>query len=161
RLRQTGPARRVPLQSRAGRGWKEMLLILIIAVIALAGAAGFAYAVHRQNLLPYEGATRELPPEPTTLFGDDSEAAQSAGIDAADGAAVFLARVEQGDLEVLESTRQQTKLYAAALDRLIDFHERQGEVTRLVKYITKSDDLRGSPRLAERVIGAWKDSPDR
>ena len=138
-----------------------MLLIVVIAVIVFLGATALAAVVHQQSRsLRQPHSAGELPREPVTLFGPAPGPTEAAA-DRAATSARLLARAEEGDLKTLHAARSQANLYARVLDGLIDFHGRQGDISALVKYITKSDDLRGNARLAERVIAAWQNAPDR
>jgi hypothetical protein len=140
-----------------------MLLILIILVIAFAGAAALALAVYHQNrALPDAQAHTELPRQPVTLFADDPSAADAyANPLKMDSPSSLIERARQGDLTTLNEARDQAPLYHDVLHALIDACERQGNLAALVRHIAKSDDLRGNVRLAERVIAAWQNAPDR
>ncbi|HKP12806.1 MAG TPA: hypothetical protein VJZ91_11865 [Blastocatellia bacterium] len=136
-----------------------MLFILIILVIAFAGAAALAFAVYRQNrALSDAEAHAGLPPRPVTLFGED---AAEADAEPATADARLIERAARGDLTTLTEARGRATLYGGALDALIDQFERQGDLAALVRHITRGDDLRGNARLAERVIAAWHAAPDR
>lgn len=138
-----------------------MFLILIILVIAFAGAAALAFAVYQQNrALPETRTQAELPREAVTLFGESGETDMNANPSTQD-ASSLIARARQGDLTALAEAREQAPLYGEALDALTDACERQGRLAALVRHIAKSDDLRGNVRLAERVIAAWQAAPDR
>jgi len=133
-----------------------MLLILIIFVIAFAGAAALAFAVYRQQRALPERSTREpLPREPVTLFADEPGAEQAMPDTS------LIERAQQGDFAALQKARHEAPLYQAVLNALIDWSERQGDIAPLVRHLARSDDLRANVRLAERVIAAWQAAPDR
>jgi hypothetical protein len=139
-----------------------MLLILIILVIAFAGAAALVFAVYHQNrALPDRQAHAQLPRTPVTLFADDPSEADAGANPSAMDAASLIERARQGDLTTLTQARNDAPLYHDILNTLIDTCERQGNTTALVRHIAKSDDLRGNVRLAEWVIAAWQAAPDR
>jgi hypothetical protein len=139
-----------------------MLLILIILVIAFAGAAALGFAVYRQNrALPDHQAHTELPRQPVTLFADDPSAAEAGANPSTMDTSSLVERARQGDLTTLTQARDQAPLYREILNALIDSFERQSNLAALVRHIAKSDDLRGNVRLAERVIAAWQAAPDR
>jgi hypothetical protein len=138
-----------------------MLFMLIILVIAFAAAAALVFAVYRQNrALPFADSRAELPREAVTLFADDLAEAKPEA-DPSTGNAARIARATEGDLTTLTEARQQPLLYDDVLNALIDWGERQGDLTTLVRHIARSDGLRGNVRLAERVIAAWQTAPDR
>ncbi len=138
-----------------------MLFMLIILVIAFAAAAALVFAVYRQNrALPPAETRAELPREAVTLFADDATEANP-DTDPSTSSAALIARAAQGDLTTLAEARRQPAIYDDALNALIDWGERQAEMTTLVRHIARSDDLRGNVRLAERVIAAWQAAPDR
>ena len=139
-----------------------MLLILIILVIAFAGAAALVFAVyHQSRALPDRQPHAELPRAPVSLFADDPSEADASAHSAALDASSLIERARQGDLTTLAQARDQAPLYQDVLNALIDSCERQGNTAALVRHIAKSDDLRGNVRLAERVIAAWQNAPDR
>jgi hypothetical protein len=139
-----------------------MFLILIIFVIVFAGAAALVFAVYHQNrALPDGRAHAELPREPVTLFADDLSEADASVKSSALDASSLIERARQGDLTTLNQARDQAPLYHDVLNALIDSCECQGNTVALVRHIAKSDDLRGNVRLAERVIAAWQNTPDR
>ena len=138
-----------------------MFLILIIFVIAFAGAAALALAVYQQNrALPGRRERAELPRQPVTLFGNEAGATDSViRQPTPDGS--LIERARQGDFTALHEARQQAHLYEDVLNALIDLCERQGDTATLVRHLARSDDLRANLRLAERVIAAWQAAPDR
>ena len=137
-----------------------MLFMLIILVIAFAAAA-LVFAVYRQNrALPSSESRAELPREAVSLFADgDAEANPEA--EPSTGNPALIARAMEGDLTTLTEARRQPALYDDVLNALIDWGERQRDLTTLVRHIARSDDLRGNVGLAERVIAAWVTAPDR
>ncbi|MFL6215961.1 MAG: hypothetical protein ACJ74J_18910 [Blastocatellia bacterium] len=138
-----------------------MLFMLIILLIAFAGAAALVFAVYRQNrALPSDETRAEMPREAVTLFADDTTEANP-DVNPSTAAAALIARAAQGDLATLAEASQQAALYDDVLNALIDWYERQANLTMLVRHITRSDGLRGNVRLAERVIAAWATAPDR
>ncbi|MEN3332564.1 MAG: hypothetical protein V7641_1929 [Blastocatellia bacterium] len=139
-----------------------MFFILIIIVIAFAGAAALIFTVyHQTRTLPDRQARAELPREPVTLFANEMDEADRGANSSTMDAASLIERARQGDLTTLTQARNDAPLYHDILDRLIDACERQGNTAALVRHIAKSDDLRGNVRLAERVIAAWQAAPDR
>lgn len=138
-----------------------MLFMLIILVIAFAGAAALVFAVYRQNrALPAAETRAELPRQAVTLFADDATEANPA-VNSSTAAAALIARAAEGDLTTLTEASQQATAYDDVLNALIDGCERQGNLTMLVRHIARSDGLRGNVGLAERVIAAWTTAPDR
>ena len=139
-----------------------MFFILIILVIAFAGAAALIFTVYRQTrTLPDARARTELRREPATLFANEMNEADSDANPSTTDAASLIERARQGDLTTLTQARSDAPLYHDILNLLIDACERQGNTAALVRHIAKSDDLRGNVRLAERVIAAWQAAPDR
>lgn len=139
-----------------------MLLILIILIIAFAGAAALVFAVYHQNrALPDREARAELPREPAMLFGEKTSDEDAGSAAAANDRAAILARAAQGELATLGEAHKNARLYDEVLNALIDAFDRQGNIAGLVRHIADSDDLRGNVRLAERVIAAWQSAPDR
>ncbi|MFL6276076.1 MAG: hypothetical protein ACJ74G_12885 [Blastocatellia bacterium] len=137
-----------------------MFFILIIFVIAFAGAAALAFAVYRQGrTLPGRETQSELPRQPVSLFADESNETDSPAPPAPD--ASLIERARQGDLTTLREARHEAQLYQDVLNTLIDVCERQESLATLVRQLARSDDLRANVRLAERVIGAWQSAPDR
>ncbi|HJQ24168.1 MAG TPA: hypothetical protein VKA60_09660 [Blastocatellia bacterium] len=138
-----------------------MLLILIIFVIAFAGAAALAFAVYRQQrALPERRERAELPRQPVTLFADESGASDAVAEPPMTEASL-IDRARQGDCTSLQEARHEAPLYQVVLNALIDWCERQGDTAALVRHLARSDDLRANTRLAERVIAAWQAAPDR
>jgi hypothetical protein len=139
-----------------------MLLILIILVIAFAGAVALVFAVyHQTRALPDRQTHAELPREPVTLFDHDPSEADASTNSSVLDASSLIERARQGDMTTLTQARDQAPLYHDVLNALIDACERQGNTAALVRHIAKSDDLRGNVRLTERVIAAWHAAPDR
>jgi hypothetical protein len=138
-----------------------MLFMLIILVIAFAGAAALVFAVYRQNrALPSVERRAELPRQAVSLFADDATEANP-DVNPSITAAGLMARAAKGDLATLAEAGQPPAVYDDVLNALIDWGERQGNLTMLVRHIARSDGLRGNVRLAERVIAAWATAPDR
>lgn len=138
-----------------------MFFILIIFVIAFAGAAALAFAVYRQGrALPGRETQSELPRQPVLLFADESNETDSAMQPPAPDASL-IERARQGDLNTLREARHEAQLYQEVLNTLIDVCERQERTAALVRQLARSDDLRANVRLAEQVIKAWQAAPDR
>jgi hypothetical protein len=73
----------------------------------------------------------------------------------------LLERAKSFDLQTLEESHSEAKLYQEILNELIKQSlDSQENVQRLVGYLSKSKELRSNTQLAEMMIKVWQDSPN-
>jgi hypothetical protein len=141
-----------------------MIIILIILVLTLTAAA-FLFTVQRYaRALPEEPKNAAFPHRPpASLFAEEDEPESLTEGRAHNQSMAWLEQAARGETQALECAQAagDPKLYAQTLDALIDAHERQGNLPDLVKRIANGNGLRGSARLAERVIQSWQRAPGR
>jgi hypothetical protein len=150
-----------------------MVTVLITSFLLL---AAISYAIYCwQRTSSNETAGRALPPPPTRfrgLFSDEHSDAQLAARLreaealklASEQRAVLLERAAQGDKAVLAEAHAigNQALYDEALSALVSrAGDNYKQLFALVSHITRSDQLRVNPTLAERFLEAWKTAPDR
>ena len=146
-----------------------MIAILVILLITLTAAAfaifGLRYAL--------SGKSEEKALKPSGargLFSDpasESDAAESINKKSASASRQkieLMERARLGDTGALSDAHAtgDSGLYKETLDVLIEkASEHEEALSALVNLIAKSDELRASIKLAERVISSWKVQPDR
>lgn len=143
-----------------------MVTVLITSFLLL---AAISYAIFRQQRSSSgESEGHALPPPHARgLFGEsDSDADESARLKEAERQAferreALLERAAQGDKSALDDALDDTALYDAVLDALVERADNYKKLTALVSYIERSERrLRVNVPLAEKFLDAWKASPD-
>jgi hypothetical protein len=144
-----------------------MVTVLITSFLLL---AAISYAIFRQQRASSgESEGHALPPpRARSLFGDlDSEAEESARLmearrQASERREALLARAAQNDKSALDDALDNTALYDAVLDALVERADNFKKLVALVSYIERSEGrrLRVNVPLAEKFLDAWKASPD-
>jgi hypothetical protein len=127
------------------------------------------FTVYLRRIRPDARGDRELAPSRFEgLFADQVSALQPAELENAtytSAARKELAeRSRRGDLETLSEAHStgDAMLYGEVLDGLIESASGGQETfAALVSHISKSSELRGNKRLAQRSIDSWKTSTDR
>ncbi len=150
-----------------------MVTVLITSFLLI---AAISYAIYCwQRTSSNENAGHALPPPPPRfrgLFSDEhSDAALAARLKEAEAEklaseqrARLLERAAQGDKAVLAEAHAtgNKALYDEVLNALVlRAGENYKQLFALISHITRSDQLRINPPLAERFLEAWKTSPDR
>ena len=143
-----------------------MIAILLILLIALAAAL-----LGLRHALADKGQEKILrPPDARGLFSDPAPEDDAArgdnerSIAASSRGKGLIARARMGDTAALSDAHVtgDHDLYKEALDALVEQasgrHEAFGA---LVNHIAKSDELRASIKLAEKVLSRWEAAPDR
>jgi hypothetical protein len=95
---------------------------------------------------------------------DDKEAREESGKKAAEEfEKSLLSRAAQGDFEVLKEARAvSTEMYRRVFDALVESCGASTDTLRsLADFITRNDNLRASPALAERLVTDWEANPSR
>ena len=143
--------------------------MIVIIVISLLVALVAAFTLYSKRIRRDEHLDRELEPPPFDgLFAEQLSAAK---LDTRDESAAasrvradLIERSARGDLETLSEARStgDAMLYDDVLNELIDSTSSGcQDFKALVARISKSNELRGNRRLAERLIGYWKTDFDR
>jgi hypothetical protein len=142
-----------------------MIAILLILVITLAAAVlGLRYA------LADKGQEKVLhSPDARGLFSDPAPDDADTGnneksITASSRRDELIARARLGDTRALSDAHRtgDHDLYEEVLNALVEqAAERHEAFGALVTHIAKSDELRASIKLAEKVLSRWKAAPDR
>jgi hypothetical protein len=149
-----------------------MVTVLITSFLLI---AAISYAIYCwQRTSSNENAGRALQPPPPAgsrgLFSDEhSDALTAARLleaekQSSEQRARLLERAAQGDKAVLMEahTLGNKALYDEALDALVlSAGDNDKKLFALVSYITRSEQLRVTARLAERFLESWKTSTDR
>lgn len=142
-----------------------MIAILIILSLTLAAAALILTVHYYNRALPESNPQPALPPVSAGLFADPEPEDEAAARkeQSITRRARLLELAAQRDMTAIVEARASgdVKLYDEVLNALIDVFTRQDELAALVTQIAKSNELRANPRLAERVMEAWKRAPDR
>lgn len=137
-----------------------MITIILITFLALMGAALTIFLKKRT-------------PSDANVFGaphfeglfDPPDAAQLLeNPTAADKKQRLLENAKAGDLNALYAAHASNdkELYSCVLSALSEWgFERQENLTALVSHISKSDELRATRQLAQRLIDIFKSAPDR
>lgn len=141
-----------------------MLAVFIIFFILIAAGA---LAISRRKRNSLNESSEHLLAAPTTFEGlfDTPSSAQFAAEEKASREASrradFLERARQFDLQALNDTHTDARLYHEVLNEFIAHSsDSQDKLQRLVGHLSKSKELKGNVRLAEMMIEAWKNSPD-
>jgi hypothetical protein len=148
-----------------------MVTVLITSFLLI---AAISYAIYCwQRTSSNENAGRALPPPPAGsrgLFSDEhSDALTAVSLleaekQSSEQRARLLERAAQGDKAVLMEAHAtgNKALYDEVLDALVlSAEDNEKKLFALVSYITRSEQLCVSARLAERFLEAWKTSSDR
>lgn len=133
-----------------------LLLIILAVAVALSGLFVFYWARYPKADEPKSFGD----PKARGLF--DDRPAEKTGADARAHRGVLLERSRRGDLSALEDARAagDSALYKEIVDTLTDACDSGSEkIAELVAFISRSGDLRASPRLAARAIEQFKQSP--
>ena len=143
-----------------------MIVIIAISFFAILVAA---FTVYRKRIRLDATSDRELAPlRFDGLFADQVSALQPAELENATCAPAarteLIERSRRGDQETLSEAHStgDAVLYGEVLDALIESTSgSQENFEALVSRISKSSELRGNKRLAQRSIDSWKTSTDR
>ena len=150
-----------------------MVTVLITSFLLIAAISYAIYCWQRTSSNENAGHALQPPPAGSRgLFSDEhSDALTAASLREAEAEkqsseqrARLLERAAQGDKAVLMEahTTGHRALYDEVLDALVlSAGDNEKKLFALVSYITRSDQLRVSARLAERFLEAWKTSSDR
>ena len=150
-----------------------MVTVLITSFLLIAAISYAIYCWQRASSNENAGHALQPPPAGSRgLFSDEhSDALTAARLleaeaekQSSEQRARLLERAAQGDKAVLmeaHATGNQA-LYDEVLDALVlSAEDNDKKLFALVSYITRSDQLRGGARLAERFLESWKTAPDR
>ncbi len=143
-----------------------MIVIIAISFFVILVAA---FSVYLRRIRPDAAGDRELAPSRFEgLFANQVSALQPAELEKATYTSAarteLLKRSWRGDLETLSEAHStgDAVLYGEVLDGLIESTSgSQEDFAALASRISKSNELRGNRRLAERSIDNWKASTDR
>jgi len=143
--------------------------MIVIIAISILFALVAAFTLYSKRIRTDERVDRELEPPPFGgLFAEQLSAAKPATPDQSTATsrmrADLIERSARGDLETLFEAHStgDAMLYDDVLNELIDSTSSGYEnFEALVARISKSNELRGNRRLAERLIGYWKTNVDR
>lgn len=143
-----------------------MIVIIAISFFVILVAA---FTVYRRRIRLDATGDRELAPlRFDGLFADQVSALQPAELESATCASAarteLIERSRHGDQETLSEAHStgDAVLYGEVLDALIESTSSSQETFEaLVSRISKSSELRGNKRLAQRSIDSWKTSTDR
>lgn len=139
---------------------KAMIILLIIGFLTLASVAFLLKVRYDARALP-EKEQALSPPAQGGLFldsGSNTEPDNKTEEKDRNRRMSLIERARAGDIDALkaDALARDAGLYEEILDALIDSTERHGNLPALVNCIAKSNNLRASRRLAERVIQSWK-----
>jgi hypothetical protein len=143
--------------------------MIVIIAISILFALVAAFSLYSKRIRADERVDRELEPPPFEgLFAEQLSAAKldtpNESTAASRARADLLERSSRGDLETLSEAHStgDAMLYDRILNELIDSTASGYQnFEALVARISKSNELRGNKRLAERLIGYWKANVDR
>jgi len=156
-----------PVAGRAGRIKMNAVLIISILLVAV-----ICFALRRWQRKPPDDYPNFYfePARSGGLFDDQSSdnanerltSAKAEGQALADRAAL-VARAAQGDQETLAEAYASgdAALYGEVLDALVERAATAQDLRSLASYITQSDRLRASTKLAAALIESWRGSPSR
>jgi hypothetical protein len=139
-----------------------MIAIIIISFLALITAALAIFL--KRGTLPDPGSNRVLEaPNFRGLFDHSDAPPLVKEPDARDSRQQLLELARAGDLNALSAAHasQDSLLYADVVDALSERAKRQEDLAALVSHISKSNDLRATRQLAQRLIENLKAAPDR
>jgi hypothetical protein len=153
-----------------------MNAVLIITIFLIALTAFSIYCIQSRRLRLRAARAQIIPPRFGGLFADQkpyisTEQSPSASASAPqlkllnDTRAALLARAAEGDHEVLREAARfdaYKTLYGEVLDKLTARAlDNPTQTHALAAFIARNDELRGAPRLAERLIEIWQAAPDK
>jgi hypothetical protein len=157
----TAFAPRLPF--RKCRKLKTMIAIIVIAFLALIGAALTIFLKQQTSSDAIDNPVLQ-PPHFEGLFDRPDAASLVEKPTADDRRQGLLELAKAGDLNALSAAHasNDAKLYAEVLTALFErASERQENLTALVSHISKSNELRANRQLAQRLIEICKTAPDR
>jgi hypothetical protein len=139
------------------------LLIIALAIFAVIGTGLYLWQKSAGNNPEY---TLPPPPDARGLFGDDAsiaeQEAQRLAIDAATQAESLLARAKDGDRDALKDAHANGDrgLYDRVLSELVESAQSDPKLLALMSYVSQNE-LPVNVKLAQAVIAAWQQTPDR
>jgi hypothetical protein len=141
-----------------------MLAVFIILILLITLGA---YTFSRRNRNSLNESNTPILPAPGNFAGLFEEqnateiAAQEKELRKTKRRADLLERAKCFDLQTLDESHPEAKLYQEILDELIrQSFCSQENLQRLVGYLSKSKELRSNARLAEMMIKVWQNSPN-
>jgi len=140
-----------------------MIAIIVIAFLALIGAA-LTFFLKQRRLSDATGNQVLEPPHFEGLFDRPDAASIVEKPTCGDRNQGLLELAKAGDLNSLSAAHatHDAKLYADVLNALFEWaSDRQENLAALVSHISKSNELRASGQLAQRLIEICKTAPDR
>jgi hypothetical protein len=143
--------------------------MIVIIAISILFALVAVFTLYSKRIRTDERVDRELEPPP--FGGLFAEQLSADDLDTRDESAAasrlradLIERSARGDLETLSEAHStgDARLYDDVLNELIDSTSSGHQnFEALVARISRSNDLRGNRRLAERLIGYWRGNVDR